>query len=150
MGQAAPGRQQGLLQRVLGVLGGPEDPVAVQPQFALVGADELAERMLVAGLYPPGQVCRHRAILPSPSPCGSCRDHKCGPAGWAGTSIRWDLRQDGDWTIVLFKQEGYPEPTELMHHSSTKWATFLPSLKQLVETGTGTPHPRSVTIGDWQ
>jgi uncharacterized protein YndB with AHSA1/START domain len=73
-----------------------------------------------------------------------------GPAEWVGTSIRWDLREDGDWTIVLFKQEGWREPTELMHHSSTKWATFLISLKQLVETGAGTPHPRSVTIGDWQ
>ena len=73
-----------------------------------------------------------------------------GPAGWVGTSIRWDLRQDGDWTIVQFKQAGYPEQTELVYHSSTKWATFLISLKQLVETGTGTPHPQSVTIGDWQ
>ncbi len=72
-----------------------------------------------------------------------------GPAEWDGTSIRFELRQHGDWTTVLFKQEGWHEPTELMHHSSTKWATFLISLKQLVETGAGTPHPRSVTIGDW-
>ena len=26
-----------------------------------------------------------------------------------------------------------------MHHCSTKWATFLVSLKSLVETGTGSP-----------
>ncbi len=72
-----------------------------------------------------------------------------GPAGWLGTSISWDLLQDGDWTIVMFEQGGYPEPSELMYHSSTKWATFLLSLKQLVETGTGTPHPRSIAIGNW-
>ena len=36
---------------------------------------------------------------------------------------------------------GWREPVEFMHHCSTKWATFLLSLKQLVETGTGAPDP---------
>jgi hypothetical protein len=72
-----------------------------------------------------------------------------GPAEWVGTSIRWDLRQDGDWTIVLFKHEGWREPVEFMHHCSTKWATYLISLKQLVETGVGAPHPRGARISDW-
>src|SRR5262249_46777293 len=67
LGQAAPGGQQGLLQRVLGVLGGPEDPVAVQLQFALVGADKLAKRMLVPALHPVDQVLRHHVIPPSSS-----------------------------------------------------------------------------------
>ena len=72
-----------------------------------------------------------------------------GPQEWLGTSIQWDLRQDGDWTIVLFRHEGWREPVEFMHHCSTKWATFLLSLKQLVETGTGAPDPRDVPISDW-
>ena len=33
-----------------------------------------------------------------------------------------------------------------MHHCSTKWATFLMSLKSLVETGTGAPSPHDVHI----
>ena len=65
-----------------------------------------------------------------------------GPEEWIGTTVDWDLRQDGDWTIVLFKHEGWREPVEFMHHCSTKWATFLISLKQLVETGEGAPDPR--------
>lgn len=72
-----------------------------------------------------------------------------GPAEWVGTHIRWDLRQDGGWTIVTFAHEGWAEPVEFMHHCSTKWASFLLSLKSLVETGSGSPAPRDVRISDW-
>jgi uncharacterized protein YndB with AHSA1/START domain len=72
-----------------------------------------------------------------------------GPEEWMGTTINWELRQDGEYTIVLFKHEGWREPVEFMHHCSTKWGQFLMSLKQLVETGTGAPHPRDVQISDW-
>jgi hypothetical protein len=57
--------------------------------------------------------------------------------------------REGDYTIVLFKHEGWREPVEFMSHGSTKWATFLMSLKQLVETGTGGPHPQDVRISNW-
>ena len=50
---------------------------------------------------------------------------------------------------MLFRHEGWREPVEFMHHCSTKWATFLMSLKQLVETGTGAPDPRDVRVSDW-
>jgi hypothetical protein len=33
--------------------------------------------------------------------------------------------------------------------SSTKWATFLLSLRDLVETGTGRPSPNDLTISNW-
>jgi uncharacterized protein YndB with AHSA1/START domain len=72
-----------------------------------------------------------------------------GPEEWLGTTIDWELRQDGDYTIVLFKHEGWREPVEFMHHCSTKWGQFLMSLKSLVETGEGEPAPRDVQISDW-
>ena len=72
-----------------------------------------------------------------------------GPAEWIGTTVRWDLKQVGDYTIVLFAHEGWKEPVEFMYHCSTKWATFLVSLKQLVETGTGAPEPYDLKISDW-
>jgi uncharacterized protein YndB with AHSA1/START domain len=72
-----------------------------------------------------------------------------GPPEWIGTTIRWDLEQRDDYTIVLFKQEGWREAGEFMHHCSTKWASYLLSLKQLVETGEGAPSPRDVQISDW-
>jgi uncharacterized protein YndB with AHSA1/START domain len=72
-----------------------------------------------------------------------------GPAEWIGTTVRWNLKQEGDYTIVLFAHEGWKEPVEFMYHCSTKWATFLVSLKQLVETGTGAPEPYDLKISDW-
>ena len=72
-----------------------------------------------------------------------------GPAEWIGTTVTFELALAGDWTIVLFAHAGWRESVEFMNHCSTKWAIFLMSLKSLVETGTGAPHPRDVQISDW-
>ena len=72
-----------------------------------------------------------------------------GPAEWIGTKISWELRQEGEYAIVLFKHQGWKEPVEFMHHCSTKWAIFLMSLKSLLETGKGMPNPDDVQISDW-
>ncbi len=72
-----------------------------------------------------------------------------GPDEWIGTDVTFDLSEVDGYTIVLFKHEGWAEPVEFMHHCSTKWASYLLSLKQLVETGTGAPAPRDVMISDW-
>ncbi|MEA3076496.1 MAG: hypothetical protein QOF60_1404 [Actinomycetota bacterium] len=72
-----------------------------------------------------------------------------GPEEWIGTHVGFELKQEGDYTIVLFKHEGWREPVEFMSHCSTKWATFLMSMKQFVETGTGAPHPVDVSISNW-
>jgi uncharacterized protein YndB with AHSA1/START domain len=69
-----------------------------------------------------------------------------GPEEWVGTTVEWDLRQDGDFTILMFAHRGWKEPVEFMHHCSTKWATYMMSLKSLVETGKGAPSPRDVHI----
>lgn len=72
-----------------------------------------------------------------------------GPKEWIGTRINWELKQDGDYVIVLFQHQGWKEPGEFMHHCSTKWAMFLMSLKSLVETGKGAPSPNDVKIDNW-
>lgn len=72
-----------------------------------------------------------------------------GPSEWVGTTVTFDLTQDGEWTIILFSHAGWREQIEFMNHCSTKWALFLMSLKSLVETGTGAPHPRDVQISNW-
>ena len=69
-----------------------------------------------------------------------------GPEEWIGTTVNWQLRQDGDYTIVMFRHQDWKEPVEFMHHCSTKWATYLMSLKSLVETGKGAPAPRDVHV----
>jgi len=72
-----------------------------------------------------------------------------GPAEWIGTRVRFDLKQEDGYTIVLFRHEGWSEPVEFMYHCSTKWATFLMSLKRLLETGKGEPAPNDVQISNW-
>ena len=72
-----------------------------------------------------------------------------GPAEWIGTRVRFELRQDDGFTIVNFAHLGWREPVEFMSHCSTKWATFLMSLKSLVESGKGAPFPDDVQIADW-
>jgi hypothetical protein len=72
-----------------------------------------------------------------------------GPEEWIDTEVEWRFEQHEDFTIVLFSHRGWREENEFMHHCSTKWALFLMSLKELVETGTGRPHPRDVQISDW-
>lgn len=72
-----------------------------------------------------------------------------GPSEWIGTTVSFELKREDDFTIVLFKHEGWKEPGEFMHHCSTKWATFLLSLKLLIETGAGAPAPNDVKISNW-
>jgi hypothetical protein len=72
-----------------------------------------------------------------------------GPDEWVDTTVDWRLARDGDQTIVLFRHEDWREQVEFMHHCSTKWGVFLMSLKSLLETGTGAPHPVDVKIDNW-
>ncbi|MCL7427999.1 SRPBCC domain-containing protein, partial [Streptomyces sp. YS415] len=72
-----------------------------------------------------------------------------GPPEWIGTHVSFELKQEDDFTIVLFRHEGWKEQVEFMHHCSTKWATYLMSLKKLVETGKGDPSPHDVQISNW-
>lgn len=73
-----------------------------------------------------------------------------GPEEWIGTKVSWDLRQEGDWTLILFKHQGWKEPVEFMHHCSTKWGVFLLSLKSLLETGKGAPAPNDIKLDSWE
>jgi hypothetical protein len=73
-----------------------------------------------------------------------------GPEEWIGTKVSFDLKQEGDWTIILFKHEGWKEPVEFMHHCSTKWAVFLLSLKSLLESGKGAAWPNETKLDSWE
>ena len=72
-----------------------------------------------------------------------------GPDEWVGTRITFDLRAEGDETVVLFTHRGWREPVEFMSHCSTKWGYFLLSLKHVLEDGTGTPWPDDEHISSW-
>jgi uncharacterized protein YndB with AHSA1/START domain len=69
-----------------------------------------------------------------------------GPAEWVDTEVIFQLEWKLDQTFVLFKHANWKEPVEFMHHCSTKWATFLLSLLELVERGSGRPAPHDLKI----
>ena len=73
-----------------------------------------------------------------------------GPQEWIGTKIRWQLKPEEDYTTVLFKHEDWKDAGDFMHHCSTKWATFLMSLKSSVERREGRPWPHDVKIDKWE
>ena len=72
-----------------------------------------------------------------------------GPEEWIGTQVSFTLTQQGDDTIVLFAHRNWREAIEFTAHCSMKWAVFLLSLRQFVETGTGRPSPDDLKIDNW-
>ena len=72
-----------------------------------------------------------------------------GPEEWIDTTVTFDLSEADGFTIVLFSHAGWREPVEFMHHCSTKWATFLMSMKELLETGTASPYPHDLRVSNW-
>jgi uncharacterized protein YndB with AHSA1/START domain len=73
-----------------------------------------------------------------------------GPAEWMGTTVSFDLQQEGDWTLVRFKHQGWKEPVDFMHHCTSKWGVFLLSLKALLESGKGSPAPNDIKLDSWE
>jgi len=73
---------------------------------------------------------------------------KCtdGPDEWLGTEVLFQLEWKDEQTFVLFKHANWKAPVEFMHHCSTKWATFLLSLKDWLEREEGRPAPYDVKI----
>lgn len=74
---------------------------------------------------------------------------KSGPEEWIGTDLIFNLSQDGDYTLVLFGHKNWREADEFTAHCSMKWATFLLSLREFVETGKGKPAPNDIKIDNW-
>jgi uncharacterized protein YndB with AHSA1/START domain len=74
---------------------------------------------------------------------------KEGPAEWVGTDIEFKLSRQDEHTIVMFGHRHWREEAEFTAHCSTKWATFLLSLRDLAETGKGRPAPHDLRIGNW-
>lgn len=65
---------------------------------------------------------------------------------WLGTEIDFQLYWREIQTMVRFTHRDWQAPTDFMRHCSTKWATFLLSLKDHVEADAGRPEPRDAKI----
>ncbi len=77
---------------------------------------------------------------------------KCvqGPKEWIDTHIEFDILNEQDEIILLFKHSGWREEVEFMHHCSTQWAYFLIGLRRFLETGEETPYGKNFEpISNW-
>ena len=72
-----------------------------------------------------------------------------GPDEWIGTDITFDLSQQDDQVIIIFGHRNWREAIEFTAHCSMKWAVFLLSLREYVETGKGKPSPGDLKIDNW-
>ncbi len=68
------------------------------------------------------------------------------PEGWMGTEVLFQLHVDDEQIFVRFTHSNWKESPDFMAHCSTKWAVFLLSLKEAMETGRGQPFPNDVQI----
>ncbi len=68
------------------------------------------------------------------------------PEPWIDTEISFQLTQGENQTYLLFLHSNWQTTSEFMAHCSMKWATFLLSLKNAIETGTGQPFPNDLHI----
>lgn len=69
-----------------------------------------------------------------------------GPEDWVGTHIEFNLQQEDNCTRLMFRHAGWKAENSFFHHCSMKWATFLLSLKDLVERGKGRAFPDDLKI----
>jgi len=65
---------------------------------------------------------------------------------WKDTQITFDLVESGEQIFINFSHTRWATQSELCSHCSTKWAVFLISLKQYLETGKGQPFPEDIPI----
>ncbi|MGC2166684.1 MAG: SRPBCC domain-containing protein [Gallionella sp.] len=68
---------------------------------------------------------------------------------WIGTDINFQLSEQDNQTIVMFSHRNWRAESEFTAHCSTKWATFLLSLREYLETGTGRPAPNDQPVDNW-
>ena len=69
-----------------------------------------------------------------------------GPEDWLGTRIEFDIQSSDTHNQVMFRHAGWSSENPFFHHCSTKWATFLLSLRDYVEKGKGQPYPNDIKI----
>jgi uncharacterized protein YndB with AHSA1/START domain len=58
---------------------------------------------------------------------------------WAGTHITFLVHPDDGGSTLEFQHQGLTPQLECYEHCSRGWDHFLPSLRDYVETGTGSP-----------
>jgi hypothetical protein len=67
-----------------------------------------------------------------------------GAASAIGTELFFELVPGKKCTVLRFSHRRWLEATDFLRFCSVRWAIYLVSLKNLLETGKGMPWPREV------
>lgn len=68
------------------------------------------------------------------------------PDAWNGTEIVFDIEATTAQCFVHFQHKNWQLDDAFFAHCNTKWAVFLLSLKDYLETGAGKPFPNDIQI----
>jgi uncharacterized protein YndB with AHSA1/START domain len=75
-----------------------------------------------------------------------CIQHAANAAEWVGTHLSFELTEKDGMVSVRFRHSGWKEASGFHAFCSMKWATFLLSLREALETGVGRPWPHDLQI----
>jgi uncharacterized protein YndB with AHSA1/START domain len=118
-----------------GLAGWWTEHVAAEPKVGTVArfrfADHGGSDTKIAALQP------HRLVH------WRCVAHLSGEE-WVGTELFFELVPGPDRTALRFSHRRWLEATDFLRYCSVRWALYLVSLKQLVESGQGKPWPHDI------
>lgn len=75
-----------------------------------------------------------------------CVKHAANAAEWVGTRLLFSLTEKNGQVAVRFRHSDWKEASEFHAFCSMKWATFLLSLREFVESDVGRPWPHDLQI----
>lgn len=87
-----------------------------------------------------------KKLDPAKEVCWRCVE---GPDEWIGTDVTFEWSEQDGQIIIIFGHRNWKEWIEFTAHCSMKWAVFLLSLREYVETGKGKPSPHDLKIDNW-
>jgi len=64
---------------------------------------------------------------------------------WLDTEIKFTVKEEGE-TTISFQHINWKQESDFFARCSMKWATFMLSLKQYIEQGSGHPFPDDIQI----
>ncbi len=71
----------------------------------------------------------------------------CVDGAWKGLNFTFSIASHDRGSVLHFENSGWPDDGDFYMHCNAKWGFFLTvSLKQLLEKGTGVPHPNDPSI----
>jgi len=102
---------------------------AIEPKVGAAGEFAFNGRRFVA-----------KVTVEELNPTASVR-WKVANSAWQGKDIEFNLKADGNDTILIFAHRGFSRADEGYASATFRWSFYLLSLKRYMETGKGMPNP---------